>query len=257
MCQENKNCCRTKAVGKRTGLPRLNVSRWEEKRRKNLPQRQIRAGISDTQIWAGISGQWGWEIAGQCWASESKYKGNGVTKCSHHCTYAKEVEKSPKGTRTWLMQMQVTRKGEGWKVSYYFTQFTAHLATGTTNPHIAVCQPFFHQDNTNHLQLSNMFTQSLSHMFLWPMCQQSEQLPIKVLPKSSKWKPGCHAWCDTMATQSPHHDWTLRVLGRVSQSTTSTGGPIRVGDAGTQTNVNILVWTTERRGGDREGSLGL
>lgn len=124
------------------------------------------------------------------------------------------------------------------------------------NPHIVVYQPFFHQDYTNHLQLSNMFTQTLSHMFLRPMCQKPEQLPIKGLLKSSEWKPDCHAWCDTMATQSPHHDWTLKVLERVSQSTTSTCGPISAGDTGTQTNVNTLVWKTERRGRNREGSLG-
>lgn len=72
------------------------------------------------------------------------------------------------------------------QVWFYFTQINTHLATGTTIPYISVYQPFFHQDNTNHLQLSNMLAQSLSHMFPWPMCQKTEQLPIKVLLKSSE-----------------------------------------------------------------------
>lgn len=50
---------------------------------------------------------------------------------------------------------------------------------------ISVYQPFFHQGNTNHLQLFNMFTQSLNHMFPWPMCQQnratSYQSPAEII----------------------------------------------------------------------------
>lgn len=125
---------------------------------------------------------------------------------------------------------------------------SAHLATGATIPYVSVYQPFFHQGNTNHLQLSNMFTQSLSHMFPWPMCQKTEQLPIKVLLKSSECEPNCLTWCDTIATQSPHHCLTLKVLRRVSQSTASMCGPSNMGDAGMQTNVNNHVSTTERDG---------
>lgn len=88
----------------------------------------------------------------------------------------------------------------------------AHFATGTFIPNISVHQPFFPQDNTNHLKLSNMFTQSLSHMFPWPMCQKTEQLPIKVLLKSSECEPNCLTWCDTIATLSPHHCLILEVL---------------------------------------------
>lgn len=80
-------------------------------------------------------------------------------------------------------------------------QKSAHLATGTTIPYISVYQPFFHQDNTNHLQISNMFAQSLSHMFPRPMCQKTEQLPIKVLLKFSECQTDCLTWCDTIATQ--------------------------------------------------------
>lgn len=155
--------------------------------------------------------------------------------------------------------MHVTGKGERWKkikrhkfgsTQHRWMQKSAHLATGTTIPFISVYQPFFHQDNTNHLQLSNMFTQSLSHMFPWPMCQKTEQLPIKVLLKSSECEPNCLTRCDTIATQSPHHCLTLKVLRRVSQRSASTPGPSNVGDAGIQTNVNNLVWTTEDSGRD-------
>lgn len=161
----------------------------------------------------------------------------------------KRPRKSPRGTRTGAVEMHVTggeaEEDEQIQVWFYFTQINAHLATGTTIPYISVNQPFFHQDNTHHLQLFNMFTQNLSHMFPWPMCQNPEQLPIKVLLKSSEWEPNCLTWCDTIATQSPHNCLTLKVFGRVSQSTASMCGLSYAGDAGIQTNVNTPIWKTE------------
>jgi len=90
--------------------------------------------------------------------------------------------------------MHITGKGERQKTtkkhrldstSHGLMQKNAHLATGITIPYISVYQSFFHQDNTNHLQLSNMFTQSLSHMF--PMAcvsknrATSHQSPAEIL----------------------------------------------------------------------------
>lgn len=217
-------------MGKRTGLLRLNVSRWEEKRRKNLLQRQVWVGISDAD-------RWGWEIAGQCWGSERKCKGNGEINCSHYYTDAKELENLP--GRTWAVQMPVTGKGDRQKkMRHKFVAIWHNLLL--ILQHVQPV-PILSCINHSSIRITPIICsypiclQSLSHMFLWPMCQKSEQLPIKVLLKSSERKPDCLTWCDTIATQSPLHDLTLKVLERVSQSTTSTSGPISVGDAGTQT----------------------
>lgn len=101
--------------------------------------------------------------------------------------------KSPRGTRNWAKEMLANQKGGNrrkWRdvslvLLHRLMQKTAHFATGTTIPYISAHQLFFYQDNTTHLKLSNMFTESLSHMFPWPMCQKnrttSYQSPDEIL----------------------------------------------------------------------------
>lgn len=188
------------------------------------------------------------------WEEMQKKWGNKIVTALHLGTRAR---KSPRaqGSRgnacNWKRgRKKKMRRHKFGSTLHRLMQKSAHFATGTFIPNISVHQPFFPQDNTNHLKLSNMFTQSLSHMFPWPMCQKTEQLPIKVLLKSSECEPNYLTWCDTIATLSPHHCLILEVLEGGWQSTAHMSDPSNVGDAGIQTNVNNLVWTTQRHGKD-------
>lgn len=192
------------------------------------------------------------------WEEMQRKWRNKVLPTLHLC---KRDRKSPRDMRTWAVQMQITQKGERWKMRHKFVAVLHSLMIILQQVQpipILLCIDHSSIRITPIICSYPICLHSLSHMFLWPMSQKSEKLPIKALLKSSEWMPDCHAWCDTMATQRPtpppHHNWIVMVLERVTKHKDC--GPITVGDTGTQTKINTIVWTTECRGRDREETLG-
>lgn len=167
--------------------------------------------------------------------------------------------KSPRGTRNWTGEMTVNGKGRSrrkWK------DVSLVLLSQINAENCSFCNRYNHFP----IFLCIIFSSIRITPIIWnyPIClhrtlavcshglcaKKTEQLPTKVLMKSSESEPNCFTWCDTIATQSPHHYFTAEVFRRASESTAHICGTSNFWDVGKQTNVNNIARTMWQHGGD-------